>query len=62
MQDTTRKRAPKAHETEYRNDPPVEELPKSGEKRDEKRSPDDPTAGRVDEHRHRPGKESRDER
>ena len=43
------------------NKPPVGQLPKKGEKRQDKRSPDDPTAGRIDERRHRPGKESRDE-
>ena len=62
MQDDTRnKPPPAAHEDKYRNDPPVKDLPKTGEKRQDKRSPDDLTAGRVDERRHRPGKESRDE-
>jgi hypothetical protein len=61
MQDTRSKQPPEAHEDKYRNDPPVEQLPKTGEKRQEKRSPDDLTAGRRDERRHRPGKESQDE-
>ncbi|MGE0422415.1 MAG: hypothetical protein AB7O88_09135 [Reyranellaceae bacterium] len=62
MQDTSHKRRPPAaHEDAYRNDPPVEDLPKTGEKRPQKRSPKDLTAGHRDEHRHRPGKESRDE-
>ena len=61
MQDTRSKQPPEAHEDKYRNEPPVEQLPKTGEKRQEKRSPDDLTAGRRDERRHRPGKESQDE-
>lgn len=61
MQDTSAKPSPKAHEDEYRNDPPVDQLPTAGKKRQEKPSTADPTAGRVDEKRHRPGKESRDE-
>ncbi|MBX3501464.1 MAG: hypothetical protein KF889_18645 [Alphaproteobacteria bacterium] len=61
MQDRRTRRPPPAHEDEYRNDPPVEQLPGKGDKRQDKRSPDDPTAGRIDEHRDRPGKESRDE-
>ncbi len=60
MQDTTKKPTA-AHEDTYRNDPPVDELPKKGDKRAEKRSPGDPSAGRIDEKRNRPGKESRDE-
>lgn len=63
MQDTpTRQpKPPEAHEDEYRNKPPVERLPAKGAKRPAKRSPADLTAGRIDEQRHRPGKESRDE-
>lgn len=62
MQDTPSKKPPEAHEDEYRNKPPVDQLPEKGDKRKEKRSPEDPTAGRIDEHRHRPGKDSaRDE-
>ena len=61
MQDTPAKPAPKAHEDKYRNEQPVDELPRKGDKRGEKRSPDDLTAGRIDERRHRPGKESQDE-
>jgi len=61
MQDTPARRPPKAHEDTYRNEPPVDRLPKRGGKRQEERSPDDPTAGRIDEKRNRPGKESRDE-
>ena len=59
MQEDRAKQPPKAHEDEYRNERPIER--KQGEKRQDKSSPDDPTAGRLDEHRHRPGKESRDE-
>lgn len=61
MQDTPTKQSPKAHEDTYRNDPPIEKLPRKGDKRGDKRSPEDLTAGRVDERRHRPGQESRDE-
>jgi hypothetical protein len=61
MQDKTRdKPPPQAHEDKYLNDPPVHRLPKTGDKRGEKPSSKDPTAGRVDERRN-PGKESREE-
>jgi hypothetical protein len=61
MQDTPAKQSPKAHEDEYRNKQRVDQLPRKGDKRQEKRSSEDLTAGRIDEKRHRPGKESRDE-
>ena len=61
MQDTPAKQPPRAHEDKYRNDTPVEKLPRKGDKRGEKRSSEDLTAGRLDERRHRPGKESQDE-
>lgn len=66
MQDTPAKQSPKAHEPkahedEYRNKQRVDQLPRKGDKRQEKRSSEDLTAGRIDEKRHRPGKESRDE-
>jgi hypothetical protein len=56
MQDTPSKKPPKAHEDEYRNDPPVGQLPKTGKKRQEKHSSTDLTAGRRDERHDRPGK------
>lgn len=62
MQDTRAKQPPKAHEDDYRHDdPPIGKLPRKGDKRQDKRSAEDLTAGRIDEHRHRPGKESQDE-
>ena len=33
MPDDRNKKPPQAHEDEYRNDPPVKDLPHSGEKR-----------------------------
>lgn len=48
---------PKAHEDVYLNDPPLKDLPEKGTERDPDGAAKDPSAGRTDEHRNRPGRE-----